>query len=80
MHDFSREVVREVETKRSPVTVRLLDTTSRGRTLAGSFGGQLLARSLSSGGFTGSLLGTGHSDEFSPAGSVEGGAEIITCA
>jgi len=29
-------------------------------TLAGCLGGQLLARSLSSGGLTGGLLGTGH--------------------
>ena len=43
-----------------PVTVRLLDSScSRGR-FASSLGGQLLARSLSSGGFTSGLLGTGH--------------------
>jgi hypothetical protein len=42
------------------VSVGLLDTSGgRGR-LAGSLGGELLARSLSSGGLAGGLLGTGH--------------------
>jgi len=45
-----------------PVPVGLLDTTSGRSRFTGSFGGQLLARSLSSSGFTGSLLGTSHGD------------------
>ena len=43
-----------------PVSVGLLDTTGGRGGLACSLGGELLARSLSSGGFTGSLLGTSH--------------------
>jgi len=42
------------------VTMGLLHTPGGGRRLAGSLGGQLLTRGLSSSGFTGSLLGTGH--------------------
>ena len=43
---------------------RLLDT-SRGRgTLASRLGGELLARSLASGGFASGLLGTSHVDDF----------------
>lgn len=64
------------EIKALPVTMGLLDTTSRGGTLAGSLGGQLLTRSLSSGGLTGSLLGTSHYDEGSPEGNVE---KITAC-
>lgn len=60
---FVKEVVVWMEIKELPVTMRLLDTTGRGGTLTGSFGGQLLTRSLSSSGFTGSLLGTSHDDE-----------------
>jgi len=48
----------------------LLDATSGGGTLAGSLGGQLLARSLSSSGFTSGLLGTSHYDEVSPEGNI----------
>ena len=47
-----------------PVPVGLLHSTgSRGR-FASSLGCKLLARSFSSGGFTGSLLSTGHLDYF----------------
>ena len=42
------------------VTVGLLDSSGSGGRLTGSFGGKLLTRSLSSGGFTSGLLGTGH--------------------
>ena len=42
------------------VSVRLLDTSSGGGGLAGSLGGKLLTGGLSSGRFTGSLLGTSH--------------------
>ena len=44
------------------VPVGLLDSTGGWRGLPGSLGGQLLPRSLASGGLTGSLLGTGHGD------------------
>lgn len=44
----------------SPVTMRLLHSTSRWRTLAGSFGGQLLTGSFASSRFTGGLLSTSH--------------------
>ena len=43
-----------------PVPVGLLDTPGGGRGLASGLGGQLLARSLSSGRLAGCLLGTGH--------------------
>jgi len=43
-----------------PVSVGLLHATSGGRTLASGLGSQLLARSLSSGGFTSGLLGSCH--------------------
>ena len=43
-----------------PVPVGLLHTTSGGGGLPGSLGGQLLPRGLSSSGFSGSLLGSGH--------------------
>jgi hypothetical protein len=43
-----------------PVTVGLLDSTGGGGGLAGGLGGELLTGSLSSGGLTGGLLGTGH--------------------
>jgi len=43
-----------------PVSVRLLHSSGGGCRLPGSLGGQLLPRSLSSGGLTGSLLSTGH--------------------
>ena len=42
------------------VSVGLLDTSSGGGGLAGSLGGKLLTGGLSSGRFTGSLLGTSH--------------------
>ena len=42
------------------VPVGLLDASGSGGGLAGSLGGELLAGSFSSGGFTGGLLGTGH--------------------
>jgi hypothetical protein len=42
------------------VTVRLLDSSSGWGRLTSSLGGELLARSLSSGGLAGGLLGTGH--------------------
>ncbi len=54
-----------------PVTMGLLDATCRGGTLAGSLGGQLLTRSLSSSGLTSGLLGTSHCDEVSPKGNIE---------
>ena len=43
-----------------PVTMGLLDTSGGWCTLASGLGGQLLAGSLSSGRFTGGLLGTSH--------------------
>ena len=43
-----------------PVSVRLLDTSCGWGTLASGLGCQLLSGSLTSGGFTGSLLGTSH--------------------
>jgi hypothetical protein len=43
--------------------VRFLDTTCSGSRFARSFGGELLARSLASGRFTGSLLSAGHFSE-----------------
>ena len=45
-----------------PVTVRFLDSSGGWGTLTCSLGGQLLTRSLSSRGFTGSLLSTCHRD------------------
>ena len=42
------------------VTVRLLDTTSRGGGLSGCLGGKLLSGSLATSGLTSGLLGTGH--------------------
>jgi hypothetical protein len=42
------------------VSVGLLHTTSGGRALAGSLGGELLAGGLASGGLTSSLLSSGH--------------------
>jgi len=42
------------------VSVGLLDTTGGGGRFASSLGGELLAGSFSSGGFTSGLLGTGH--------------------
>ena len=44
------------------VSVGLLDTSGGRGGFAGSLGGELLARSLSSGGLACGLLGTGHSD------------------
>jgi histone H3 len=44
------------------VPVGLLDSAGGRGGLASSLGGKLLARSLSSGGFAGGLLGTGHLD------------------
>jgi len=43
-----------------PVPVGLLDSSGGGGALSGSLGRQLLPRGLSSGGLTGSLLGTSH--------------------
>ncbi|KAF3840572.1 hypothetical protein F7725_006434 [Dissostichus mawsoni] len=43
-----------------PVTVRFLHAAGGRGALTGSLGGQLLPGSLSSGGFTGGLLGSGH--------------------
>lgn len=43
-----------------PVTVGLLHAAGGGCALASGLGGQLLARSLSSGGLSGGLLGTSH--------------------
>merc|ERR1712186_77602 len=48
-----------------PVSVGLLDSTGGGGGLPGGLGGQLLPGSLSSGGLTSGLLGTGHDDSFS---------------
>ena len=45
-----------------PVTVRFLHSAGGGCRLPRCLGGQLLARSLSSGRFTGGLLGTCHLD------------------
>jgi histone H3 len=45
------------------VTVGLLDTSGGWGRLASSLGGELLTRSLSSGGLTSGLLGAGHLDE-----------------
>jgi len=45
-----------------PVSVRLLDSAGGGSRFASSLGGQLLPGGLASGGFTGGLLGTSHSD------------------
>ena len=45
-----------------PVPVGLLDASGGGGGLASGLGGQLLARSLSSSGLAGGLLGTGHLD------------------
>ena len=45
-----------------PVPVGLLDASGGGGRLASGLGGQLLARSLSSGRLAGGLLGTGHLD------------------
>jgi hypothetical protein len=44
--------------------VRLLDTASSRRRLAGGLGSQLLAGSLATSGLAGSLLGTSHEDFF----------------
>ena len=44
-----------------PVPMGLLDSSSCGGALPGRLGGQLLSGSLSSGRFTGGLLGSGHS-------------------
>ena len=43
-----------------PVTVRFLDASGGGGRFASGLGGQLLPRGFATGGFTGSLLGTGH--------------------
>ena len=43
-----------------PVTMGLLNSTSSGGRFASGLGSQLLPRRLSTSGFTGSLLGTGH--------------------
>lgn len=43
-----------------PVAVRLLHPASRGRALAGGFGGELFAGRLAAGGLAGRLLGAGH--------------------
>ena len=45
-----------------PVTMGLLDTPGGGGRFTGSLGSELLPRRLSTGGFTGGLLGTGHVD------------------
>jgi hypothetical protein len=42
------------------VAVRLLDTTGRRGALAGSLGGELLARSLATSGLAGGLLSASH--------------------
>ena len=46
------------------VSVGLLDSSGGRGGLAGSLGGELLARSLSSGRLAGGLLGSGHFDRF----------------
>jgi histone H3 len=46
------------------VSVGLLDSTSGRGTLTSGLGGELLTRSLSSGGLAGGLLGTGHFEIF----------------
>lgn len=45
------------------VTVRLLDTSGGGGRLASSLGGELLTRSLPSGGLASGLFGAGHCEE-----------------
>ena len=45
-----------------PVSVGLLDSAGGGSRFASSLGGQLLPGGLASGGLTGGLLGTSHSD------------------
>jgi len=46
------------------VTVGLLDSSGGGSTLTSGLGGELLTRSLSSGGLAGGLLGAGHLTRF----------------
>ncbi|KAJ1185095.1 hypothetical protein NDU88_001890 [Pleurodeles waltl] len=46
-----------------PLVVRLLDSPGGRRALAGSLGGQLLARRFPSGGLAGGLLGVGHGED-----------------
>ena len=46
-----------------PVTMGLLDASGGGGRFTGSLGSELLPRRLSTGGFTGGLLGTSHCDE-----------------
>ncbi len=65
-HDLSKREINVL-----PVTMGLLDTTSGGGTFAGSLGGQLLSRSLSSSGLTSCLLGTSHYDKVSPEGNIK---------
>ena len=48
-----------------PVTMGLLDASGGGGRFTGSLGSELLPRCLSTGGFTGGLLGTGHVDRLS---------------
>ena len=48
-----------------PVTMGLLDASGGGGRFTGSLGSELLPRRLSTGGFTGGLLGTGHVDRLS---------------
>ena len=48
-----------------PVTMGLLDASGGGGRFTGSLGSELLPRCLSTSGFTGSLLGTGHVDRLS---------------
>ena len=48
-----------------PVTMGLLDASGGGGRFTGSLGSELLPRRLSTGGFTGGLLGTGHGDRLS---------------
>ena len=47
-----------------PVPVRLLHSSGGRSALASGLGGELLPRSLSSGGLPGGLLGPSHDDEF----------------
>ena len=58
------------------ITVGLLDTSCGGGRLTSRLGGKLLTRSLSSGGFTCGLLGTGHLGQVSSGCFVRRGRAV----